>query len=263
MSRGIVSLLFITIIAAAGTAQPGLAGSIAYDGFGPSFPLYANSGSGFAGPWTQGGFNAFGSGYVPRERSLCYERLDIAGGSVSGGAFDRINGAIRDLAQPLATHGTVWLSFLVQPRGDLDEGVFSGFFGLTINGSQGQDLFIGKPGGGALGQYVLEHRGGFGQVPTGAAAVAGRTALLVVKAEFSAGNDIITLYVDPKPGRLESAATAIKSDIELGDASRIGIYSTGAFTIDEIRIGTSVADVLPERRGAPGGDSAGCLQEPN
>ena len=263
MSRGIVSLLFVTFIAAAGFAQPGLAGSIAYDGFGPSFPIYANSGSGFAGASTQGGFNAFASGYAPRDRSLCYERLAIDGGSVSGGAFASINGAIRDLAQPLAPNGTVYVSFLVQPHGDLLEGAFSGFFGLTINGSVGQDLFIGKPGGGAVSQYVLEHHGGFGQVSTGAATVVGRTSLLVAKIEFMAGNDIVTLYVDPKPNRLESAATAIKSDIDLGNASRIGIYSTGAFTIDEIRIGTTYADVVPERKGNAGGDSAGCLQEPN
>src|SRR5699024_8397344 len=116
-------------------------------------------------------------------------------------------------------------------------------------------------GGGAVGQYVLEHRGGFGQVSTGAATIVGRTALMVVKVEFMAGNDIVTLYVDPKPNRLESAATAIKSDIDLGNASRIGIYSTGAFTIDEIRIGTTYADGVPERKGNAGGDSAGCLQE--
>jgi hypothetical protein len=29
----------------------------AYEGFGPSFPIYANGGTGFSGPWTQGGFN--------------------------------------------------------------------------------------------------------------------------------------------------------------------------------------------------------------
>jgi len=238
---------------------PARAAQIAHEGFTPSFPIYANGGSGFAGPWTQGGFNAFASGYVPLERSLCDARLRSEGGSVSGAAFGAINGAVRDLAQPLGA-GTVYMSFLIQPQGTLHEGVFNGFFGLTLNGSLGNDLFIGKPGGGALAQYVLEHRGGFGQVISGGSAATGRTTLLVLKAELRPGNDVFTLYVDPAVGGMEPAGV-VKSDLDLGTVSRIGIYSTGAFAVDEIRIATSYAEVLPSG-GGPRNDSPGCLVQP-
>lgn len=246
----------------AGLSAPALATPLAYEGFGPSFPIYANGGSGFNGPWAQGGFNAFASGYVPRDRSLCNPGLQVSGGSVSANAFPAINGAIRNLALTLSNQPVVYVSFLVQPRGQLDEGVFSGFFGLTLNGQSGNDLFIGKPGGGATGQYVLENRGGFGQVSSGASAVVGRTTLLVLKAEFIAGNDQFSLYVDPR-SQSEPAASAVKNDLDLGAVSRIGIYSTGAFTIDEIRIGTTYADVLPARNGGSQQDAQGCLTEPN
>jgi len=230
-------------------SQPARASQIAYEGFGQSFPIYANDGTGFSGPWAQGGFNVFASGYTANEDSLFYPALqDSTGGSISGGAFSAINGAIRNLSQPLgADNTTVYLSFLLRPDGALGNGIFNGFFGVTLNGSLFNDLFIGKPGGGATGQYVLETRGGFGQVPSGTSADEGRTSLLVVKAQFLPGNDIFTLYTNPTPGRPEPTSGAVKSDLDLGVVSKIGIYSSGAFTVDEIRIGTTYDDVVPKR----------------
>jgi len=94
---------------------------------------------------------------------------------------------------------------------------------------------------------VLETRGGFGQVPSGTSTDVGHTALLVVKAQFLPGNDIFTLYTNPKPsGGSEPSGGAVKSDLDLGVVSKVGIYSSGAFTVDEIRIGTSYDDVVPK-----------------
>ena len=137
--------------------QPARASQIAYEGFGQSFPIYANGGIGFSGPWTQGGFNVAASGYVANPVSLSFPSLEASAfGSVSGDAFPAINGAIRNLAQPLgADDTTIYLSFFLRPDGTLNQGVFNGFFGVTLKGSLFNDLFIGKPGGGALGQYVL------------------------------------------------------------------------------------------------------------
>jgi len=259
-SRGLPATRFtLALSALLVLGLPARADPIAAESFIASFPIYANGGSGFSGPWRLGGFNAFASGYVPLDRSLCKARLRSDGGSVSAGAFQQINGAIRDLAQPLGT-GTVYMSFLIQPKGTLNDGIFNGFFGVTLNGSLGNDLFIGKPGGGALGQYVLENRGGSGQVPSGASARTGRTTLLVLKAQFMAGNDLFTLYVDPAVGKMEPANGAVKSDLDLGTVPRIGIYSTGAFTVDEIRIATTYAEVLPTGDMSRG-DAPGCEVE--
>lgn len=228
-------------------SQPARASQIAYEGFGQSFPIYANGGNGFGSPWTQGGFNAFASGYTANEGSLSNPSLQAGtGGSVCGDAFSAINGAIRDLAQSLGDGTTVYLSFLLQPQGTLNAGIFNGFFGVTLGNSL-QDLFIGKPGGGALDQYVLETRGGFGQAPSGTSTDVGQTAFLVVKAQFLTGNDLFTLYTNPKPGQPEPTSGTVKTDLDLGVVSRIGVYSSGAFCVDEIRIGTTYDDVVPKR----------------
>ena len=235
-------------------SQSAGATQIAYNGFAQSFPIYANDGTGFSGPWEQGGFNAFASGYTANNYSLSFPSLaSSTGGSISGGAFSAINGAVRPLASPLgAFNTTVYLSFLQRPNGTLGAGVFNGFFGVTLNGSLSSDLFIGKAGGGATTQYVLETRGDGGQSPSGASAEVGQTALLVLKAQFSSGNDTFTLYANPTPGRPEPTDGDVKSDLYLGTVSEIGVYSTGAFTADEIRIGMAYQDVVPS--GAQNGD---------
>jgi hypothetical protein len=135
---------------------------------------------------------------------------------------------VRNLAQPLgADNTTVYLSFLIRPQGTLNGGVFNGFFGVTLNGSFGQELFTGKPGVGAVEKYVIENRGGAGQVASGTPTVVGQTALLVVRADFLPGNDSFTLYTNPTPGGVEPTGGIVKTDLNLGVVSRLGIYSTG------------------------------------
>ncbi len=227
-------------------SQPANAIPIAFDGFVQSFPLYANGGTGFSAPWVVGGFNAAVANYnFVDDVSLIYPSLEASvGGSVSGVAALQINGSTRALAQTLPE--TFYVSFLLQPNGTLGEGDFGGFFGLTLNGSS-NDLFIGKPGAHATDQYILETRGGGGQVPSGVQVDVDHTAFLVLKAQ---GNDAFSLFVNPKPGQSEpSHPDALKTDLDLGNVNRIGIYSTGAFTIDEIRIGTTYEDVTPKAGG--------------
>jgi hypothetical protein len=73
----------------------------------------------------------------------------------------------------------------------------------------------------------------------------GETALLVLKAEFLQGNDRFTLYVNPTPGGPEPATGPVVTGVDLGTVSGLAIYSTGAFSIDEIRLGPTFADVTP------------------
>jgi hypothetical protein len=234
-----VLLSITTLLATAASAR---AGDIATEDFKPSFPVYASGGTGFTGPWAQGGFNVAAAGYALEDRTLCFPNRATAGASLSGGAFDAINGMLRSLAQPIGQDGTtVYVSLLLEPQSPLGSGIYGGFFGLTLNGSLGSDLFVGK--GGGLNEYILETRGGLGQVSGGFPTVAGTTALLVLKVEFEAGNDTFTLYINPVAGDPEPAGGVQKADLDLGLVSAIGIYSSGPFVIDEIRIGTTYGDV--------------------
>jgi len=246
------------VLVCAFSSQAAWASTIAYEGFSPSFPIYANGGTGFNGAWFQGGTNVSASRYAQNVDGLCFSRLTTSGGSVSGVTAQELNGAVRNLARPLGD--TVYLSFVLRPHEPLNEGLFGGFFGITLNGSLNR-LFIGKPGGGATGQYVLETQGGGGQFPSGVQVSTHRTALLVVKAQFLPGRDIFTLNVDPKPGRPEPAGGVMKADLDIGTVSQIGIFSTGAFSVDELRIGTSFADVVPAGRDSSHDESPGCDED--
>ena len=102
---------------------------------------------------------------------------------------------------------------------------------------------MGKPGGGAIAHWVLEDRGGSGQVDSG---IRTENAFLVLKAEFAAaGNDRFTLYANPMPGGAEPLTGTVKNNANVGVVSSLTIYSTGAMRIDEIRVGETFADVTP------------------
>jgi hypothetical protein len=258
-----------TLLLAAGAlclAQAASAQFIA-ESFVPSFPRFGG-GNGFAQPWNPGGFNAGLSQFTPRERSLCYPHLESAGGAVTAEASPyAINGAVRQLSSSLGADNTTrYISFLIQPQGTLNDGIYNGFFGMTLgttpNGAS-NELFIGKPGAGATDQFVLETRGGGGQMPSGAPVKIGRTTLIVVKAEFRNGADVFTMYVNPTSGSVEPLTGVVKSDLDVGFVNYIGLYASGAFTIDEIKIGATYADVVQVGTGAPNTTGAGCLVELN
>lgn len=252
MPRRRLSLLAVATLFALGLGMSARADLTAYEPFnyGPEgFGLVGKSGGGsfgFSSPWAAGGFNAsVHNNYVVDEQSLSYQNLLTSGGSARSGPTNAIAGLTRNFFTPLGTAGTVrYYSFLLRPEGTLHEGAFSGFFGLNLESPGEPEIYAGKPGGGQIAQYVIEDRGGGGQVPTGVSAAVGETTFLVVKADFRGGSDVFTLYVNPTPGGPEPASGVVKSS-PFGTASGFTLYSTGAFSVDELRLGTTYADVTP------------------
>ena len=76
----------------------------------------------------------------------------------------------------------------------------------------------------------------------------GKIAFLVVKLEMTDGPDRFTLFVNPVPGKAEPENGFVKEDLDLEFADRVSLYSRGAWSVDEIRIGTTWADVTPASR---------------
>jgi hypothetical protein len=181
-----------------------------------------------------------------RTLSLSFANLLTSGNRASSGPVNAIAGLTRDFSSPIGAAGTTrYYSFLLRPEGTLNEGIFNGFFGLTLETPDEPELFTGKPGAEALTQYVIEDRGGAFQHPSPIPVVIGQTALLVVKAEFLDPNDRFTLYMNPIPGGPEPLVGTIKFDSNLSTVSGFTLYSTGAFSIDELRLGETFADVTP------------------
>lgn len=237
------------------------AASLVYEGFddtSPGVPLLGSSGgSGFASPWSPGGFNAsIFTNYTVASGSLSFAGLQTSGNHVTTSAQNAISGLTRNLTTPLGTPGTtVYLSVLFRPEGVVGQGAFGGFFGLYLNASTttpvlSQDLFLGKPGISNL--YDIEDRGGINRQFSGVTATAGRTDLLVLRMDFTSGIDRFTLYVNPNVDGPEPTIGTVKQDSNVGIIPAVTLYSTGAYSIDEIRIGTTYADVVavvPEPHG--------------
>jgi hypothetical protein len=222
-----------------------------YDGFNytpAGSNLLGNAGGfGFNTPWRAGGFNASNNvNYDVQNGSLSFGPLLTTGNRVQSQAVGAIAGLTRDFSTPLGTPGTTsYASFLLRPEGTLHGGAFNGFFGIVFEQPLEPELFIGKPGGLAINRYVLEDRGGSLQVASNPAPVVDQTVFLVVKAEFAAGNDQFTLYLNPTPGGPEPATGLVKSGSDIGTVAGVTIYSTGAFSLDEFRLGDTFADVTP------------------
>jgi T5SS/PEP-CTERM-associated repeat protein len=233
--------------------QPSPTGLVAYEPFDYSPAgadlLGANGGSGFAAAWVNRPSTPVASNFDIAAGSLSFMGLSTTGNRVTTDALASNTGITRELSIPLgAPDTTSYLSFIVRPEDVLGQGQFGGFFGIYLGASTGNELFVGKPGSGQI--FALEDVGGANQHSSGVSAVIDEEFLLVVRADFSDGNDQFTLYVNPTPGGAEPLSGTIKNDSDVGTVRNIGILSSGAFSIDELRIGASYADVVPA--GLPG-----------
>jgi hypothetical protein len=147
--------------------------------------------------------------------------------------------------QSLTNGAVLYLSVLMRPEGKLNEGTLNGYFCAGLYGKRNA-VFMGKPGADRMDRYVVETQGGMGQVASEVGPKVGETALLVMKVEIREGNDRITLFVNPTPGKPEPVTGVVKHDTDLGDLKGVALYSTGAHVIDELRVGGSFASVVPE-----------------
>lgn len=250
-------LLLLTLSCGSGLIAQGgppTATSLAYEPF-----AYAETnrslgslggGTGFAGTWRHTLRGSSGSGVrpQPKREPLQYPDLLVSGGSCQVGASDAMQVSQRRIPDALSstlTNGSVvYLSFLLRPEGTLNEGILNGYFVAGLVGDHG-DVFAGKPGGDRMDRYVVEQSGGGGQAVSEVAPKIGETALLVLKVEFREGPEKATLFVNPKPGESEPATGVTKEDVDLGNLDFVMLYSTGAHSVDEVRLGTSFASVVP------------------
>jgi len=193
-----------------------------------------NGGSGWAGSWfTPGGLDA-----TITAQSLSFDSLGVSGGAVTTTGFQPPNQGssvaywLRNLATPLGADGTtVYLSFLLQP----DDGY--GFYGGINFGN----AFIGRSGNQAdYGLEGLANDLSLSNVPV----VQGQTVLLVLEAQFQAGDDLLSLFVNPTPGQPQPATpSATKNDLDVGTVTGVVINNYGGYTTGEIQIGPTFASV--------------------
>ncbi|MEM9659063.1 MAG: hypothetical protein AAF961_11945, partial [Planctomycetota bacterium] len=96
-----------------------------------------------------------------------------------------------------------------------------------------------------INRYVVENRGGDLQVASNVTPIAGETSLLVLKAQFTGGADTFSLFVNPTLGDAEPLTPDAVRTASIGLAQGLTVYSSGAFSLDEIRLGETFGDVTP------------------
>lgn len=221
----------------------GLSELIAYEGFeyAEGVPLVSSmgAGNGFLGPWRAGGFNASSSDHLTiAADSLASEFVTNRGGRLIGEPVNGIGGAERDLIHPLGLDDTTrYVSYLIRPE------QLSGWFGITFEQSEGEnpELFFGFTRG--PDAWVVENRGGQLRHDSPVSVELNETVLLVLEAEFRNGMDTFKLYVNPTSTE-DLGSPVVKTDQDMGLIRGLGIYSRGGFSLDEIRVGTTLQSVL-------------------
>ena len=227
------------LLALTATLAPGGAGAAvaAYEGFGYAAGVDLsgqNGGTGWAGGWNNQG----GAPTLTTAPGLGFGALAVTPGAASTAVVvttdpgAKITTYPRSLAAAFGADGTTtYLSFLLRPESD-----FGFYGGLNLGGG----LFIGKSGT-PVTTYGLETAGA-NIASSSVVATAGETVFLVLRAQFSAGNDVLSLSVNPLPGGAQPLlASAQMSNVDLALKGSLHINNSGGRTIDEIRVGSSFA----------------------
>ena len=197
-----------------------------------------NGGSGFTSVWRGGGtVDAVGQTYP--------------GLATDGGGYvsDGNNGAnFRDLGSTYGADGTtIFVSLLIsaQPGFSTTNPDYAGFSFFDGGDARANERFY-------LGQTFRQ--GVYGFVRDGdsdnlsSASVSTASSLLVLEINFLAGPDNVSLYINPTTGLAAPDGTPTIASVTSFNFDRIRIqsgFNAAPFKFDEIRIGTTYADVSP------------------
>ena len=248
-ARAAIAGAALAMLASGLAAQSARASRLVYEPFnytsGSVLKGQTATGTGLTGTWS-------GSNYTVSAGSLSEGNLATADNSVTMPA----NGGFYTVAASLASSVTatsgnpVWASFLLQTP-SVASGGFSGtsygglnlvstgnpFFGISYSsGTSGQQFVVQKEGGGGPN--------GFASSPVPAA---GSTYLLVMEDIVnSSGPDTLNLWVNPTAGAASPPVTPDATvGLTVGSITGIQLVTSGNYSFDEVRIGTTYADVTP------------------
>ncbi len=197
-----------------------------------------NGGTGFSGAWSA----ATGTSTVSAP-GLAYSGLTVVGNRATTTAAATTQ--TRSLSASLGgSTGTTYFSFLLRP--DAATTAANAEFGFIGSASS---VFVGKAASGNTSNYLLDTTSGSGgtQVASSTAFANGTAVLMVLRADFSgAGNDTFKLYINPGNSIEPGTPDATQASFNVGTVSAIQFTGNLGFSFDELKIGSSYADVVPE-----------------
>jgi len=204
--------------------------------------------AGFTSAWTINPGESPYSGGTVSSTGLTYPGLPT-----TGGMYAALNARwYRELSTPFttATSGTYWMSYLYQST-EANGGIFQAFETYTTGANPGTDstrTFAivngaeGWGGGGAgTGQFSIQADNTklLGAADTG-------VNLFVIKMEFdSSGNDTFTVWRNPDlSSEPTTGGVAWTGNLSFSYVGIFNANSSGEARFDELRIGTTFADVI-------------------
>ena len=195
-----------------------------------------NGGSGFTSVWRGGGtVGAVGQTYPGL--------FTDGGGFVSNGDN---SGNYRDLGTSYGADGTtIFVSLLISAQAGFSN-TNPHYAGLSLlSGGDGNErLFLGQTF--QSGNYGFERNGAVAQVSGEPVSTA--STFLVAEINFLAGADTVSLYINPTVGFAAPDVIPTTNSVADFNFDRIRIqsgFNTAPFKFDEVRIGTTYADVSP------------------
>ncbi len=227
----------VTVIALISSPQAHAALS-AYEPFnytiGSQINTQTGGGSfGFSGAWSGGSAGStVGSGSLPG--------YNTTGNRANMNANSLTTPLSRTLSSSLGiSAGTTYFSFVLRPQASV--GTKSAE--LRLNGSAASAGFGLNSNSGA---YLIDQVG-TAQTASSTTATVNTPVLLVLKAVFGAGSasDTFSLFINPGVGSAEGVANATRS-FNVGTVTALSIAGNLGFSVDEIKVGTTYADVVPE-----------------
>ncbi len=238
----------VACVAAGAVGMASSAGVVAYDGFsnGPRPNLDGSSGgTGWSSTWVDSGSvvatSVGGAG-------LTYPNLvTTPGAAVTPDAALDFSGAMYGRSFGAVPGNKMYFSFLYHPVG---------WDGMNAGISFGGYTLFGVPV--TTGAYSIR-LGHYLFVGTGVNAMADQTVLIVGELEVTGATTVYRMWVNPPVGQPEPAAQA---QYALGGATlpqTMYWVNAGSVILDELRIGTTWADVTPTTLGACCVGGALCL----
>lgn len=198
----------------------------------------SSGGTGWSGAWAGGSSNVTSPG-------LTLNGVGSAANNKLTTNNDN-NGAFRSVPAQGTDGTTVWLGFLTSGTG---APVAAGYTGVSLFQDGAENVFTGK----RSNQTVLGvERSGQATAGGGDSTVSADTAthFLVYRIDFgggtTAGNEKITMYVDPSPGQAPNVAPSVTiADVNNFTFNRVRAQSGNgsSFNVDEVMLGTTFADV--------------------
>jgi hypothetical protein len=234
-SKKFLVLVCVSVVAL--TADNVHAGLIAYEGFAYNTGSLdgANGGTGWSNAWSA---SSSGSASVSAT-GLTY----ASGGQIlvtSGGSASLPGTHYGDFRAPASTpaSGTMYISFMADRTGTGE----SGYLGLSLFNDSTEHLYIGAQSNG--GQYWYMQQNSSNEWGNTTETAGATPTLLVARIDFGTSSNVYKLYVNPSLTSEPGTASASFTSSAAFSWDRIRIQSGVAGDIDEIRMGTTYADVV-------------------